>query len=116
MKLAHLLPALWAASAATLAIAATPARPPNIDFIVADDLGWAETTPDRVRELDRLIQAHLDDAQAVAPLPNPAFDHARYEPGRIGVQPGGLKIAGAPEDAPAAVPKKKRPAARSSPP
>jgi hypothetical protein len=34
--------------------------------------------PDRVKELDRLIEAHLADANAVVPLPNPRFDPTKY--------------------------------------
>ncbi len=60
----------------------------------ANDLAAAR--PDLVRELDRLLQDHLDSARAIVPRPNPAFDPAQYHPERIGLQPGGLKVAAGP--------------------
>jgi len=62
------------------------------DLGEAHDLAKAQ--PDKVRELDRLIQDHIEQSKAVVPRPNPAFDAAQYRPERIGQQPGGLKIGG----------------------
>ena len=71
----------------------------NVIFILADDLGWSDTTLyghtdfyetpnlERVAYLDRLLQRHLDDANAVLPNPNPAFDPAQYHPEFIGLTP-----------------------------
>ncbi len=52
----------------------------------------AAAHPEVVAELDALIEAHLQDAQAVVPLPNPRFDVAAYDPAKIGVQAGGPKV------------------------
>ncbi len=53
-------------------------------FNLRDDVGeqdnLADEMPDRVRELDRLIDAFLSDTGAVVPLPNPKFDSTRYDP------------------------------------
>ncbi len=46
-------------------------------FDLAEDIGeqnnLAEAHPDKVEELDALIEAHVQDADAVVPLPNPAY-------------------------------------------
>jgi hypothetical protein len=60
------------------------------DLGEAHDLAKAQ--PDKVRELDQLIQNHIDQARAVVPQPNPAFDPAQYRPERIGQQTGGIKV------------------------
>jgi arylsulfatase A-like enzyme len=53
-------------------------------FNLRDDLGeksnLAAQQPERVRELDALIERFLADTRAVLPLPNPAFDPAKYRP------------------------------------
>lgn len=51
-------------------------------FNLANDIGetvnLADSQPERVRELDALIEEYLVDAGAVRPLPNPRFDHSQY--------------------------------------
>ena len=58
-------------------------------YNLADDLGERENLatahPDKVEMLDRLIEKHLEDAEAVVPLRNPDFDPEQYKPERIGV-------------------------------
>ncbi len=53
-------------------------------FNLREDLGeknnLAADQPELVRELDALISRFLADTQAVVPLPNPAFDPAKYRP------------------------------------
>ena len=67
-------------------------------YNLRDDIGestnLASMHPEKVRELDRLMELHLSDAKAVTPQPNPKFDPKQYQPDRIGIQPGGLKVAG----------------------
>ncbi|MEM9588835.1 MAG: sulfatase [Planctomycetota bacterium] len=57
-------------------------------FNLRDDLGeefdLAEKFPERVKQLDTLIEQHLTETDAVRPLPNPNFDPARYDPSREG--------------------------------
>ena len=65
-------------------------------YNLKDDIGeqnnLADRYPRRVREMDALIQAHLDDGNSVVPIPNPNFDPEQYRPERIGVQQGGLRV------------------------
>jgi arylsulfatase A-like enzyme len=53
-------------------------------FNLRDDLSeknnLAAQQPERVRELDALIEHFLEDTKAVVPLRNPAFDPAKYHP------------------------------------
>ncbi|SEQ77169.1 Arylsulfatase A [Hyunsoonleella jejuensis] len=49
--------------------------------------------PDKVKELDAIIEAHLKDTKAVVPIANPAFDPQKYHPEDIGIQKGGLRVA-----------------------
>lgn len=46
----------------------------------------AEREPDRVRELDQLIDQFLAETKAVVPVPNPAFNPAAYRPELEGQQ------------------------------
>ncbi len=58
-------------------------------YHLADDIGeqnnLAAKHPDKVRQLDALIQNHIDDAKTVLPQPNPAFNPAQYRPEQIGI-------------------------------
>ena len=45
----------------------------------------ADTYPDKVAELDQLIESHLEDSSAIVPIPNPTFDPTKYRPEKIGV-------------------------------
>ncbi|MEM0925848.1 MAG: hypothetical protein AAGJ83_07410, partial [Planctomycetota bacterium] len=42
--------------------------------------------PEKVAELDALIQSHLEESGAVVPLPNPSFDPLKYDPSLEGTQ------------------------------
>ena len=57
-------------------------------FNLNDDLGerkdLAADLPDKVQELDTLIENFLVETKAVVPLPNPKFDPAKYHPEREG--------------------------------
>lgn len=52
-------------------------------FNLADDIGeqdnLAVKQPERVKQLDELIEQHLVDTQAVRPLPNPKYDPSKYD-------------------------------------
>ncbi|MFY8222966.1 MAG: sulfatase-like hydrolase/transferase [Pirellulales bacterium] len=60
-------------------------------YNLADDPGeqnnLAAAEPQRVADLDARIGAFLSETRAVLPVPNPAFDPAKYRPGRIGKVP-----------------------------
>jgi len=53
-------------------------------FNLRDDIGerkdLAAAEPDRVKEMDALIEKFLADTKAVVPAPNPAFDPSKYRP------------------------------------
>jgi arylsulfatase A-like enzyme len=55
-----------------------------------EDLGeknnLAASEPARVRQMDTLIETFLSDTKAVVPIPNPAFDPAKYQPELEGKQ------------------------------
>jgi len=59
-------------------------------FNLRDDLGeknnLAAQKPELVSELDALIEKFLTDTKAVVPVPNPAFDPAKYRPELEGKQ------------------------------
>ncbi|MBM3858915.1 MAG: sulfatase [Verrucomicrobia bacterium] len=71
-------------------------------FHLRDDPGekqnLAAQKPELVRELDALIGKFLADTKAVVPIPNPAFDPAKYRPEDEGKQrpKGKAKTAAAP--------------------
>jgi uncharacterized sulfatase len=69
----------------------------------------------RVKALDGMIEAHLKDAKAVKPLPNPRFDPAQFDPAAIGVQRGGPKMSKRPHTVAVKPPKPKHTAAAPMP-
>lgn len=64
----------------------------NLKEDIGERHNLAEARPEKVQELDALIEAHIEEVNAVVPLPNPDFDPAKYNPDGIGVQPGGLRV------------------------
>jgi arylsulfatase A-like enzyme len=63
----------------------------NLKEDIGETNNLASVFPEKVQALDRLIEGHLKDAQAVVPQLNPDFDPAQYRPEEVGVQKGGLK-------------------------
>ena len=65
-------------------------------YNLQEDLGESDNLagvhPQKVRELDQLIEQYIAAADVVVPQPNPNFDPAAFDPATIGVQPGGLKM------------------------
>lgn len=59
-------------------------------FNLRDDIGekndLASKEPDRVKQMDALIDGFLMDTKAVVPVPNPDFDPAAYHPEEEGKQ------------------------------
>ncbi len=49
--------------------------------------------PEKVKELDQLIEDYIAEANVVVPLPNPKFDPVKFDPSKIGVQAGGFEDA-----------------------
>lgn len=77
-------------------------------FNLSDDIGESKNLaadfPDRVRSLDAMIESFLKDTNAVQPLPNRAFDVAKYRPELEGQ--GTLKGSGRPSKKTTQRPKK----------
>ncbi len=63
----------------------------NLKDDLSETNNLATRFPDRVKQMDQLIEAYLKSAQAVLPIPNPAFDPTKYHPELIGVQVGNGK-------------------------
>ena len=65
-------------------------------YNLRDDIGesknLAAAHPDKVATLDRVIADYIASAKVVVPLPNPNFDPKKFDPAKIGVQAGGLKM------------------------
>ena len=65
-------------------------------YNLRDDIGenhnLAATQPEKVKELDQLIENYIANTKVVVPLPNPKFDPAKYVASLVGVQAGGLKM------------------------
>ncbi len=56
----------------------------NLKDDVGETTNLASMYPERVQDMDRMIEAHLQDAKTVVPLPNPNFDPAKYKAELIG--------------------------------
>lgn len=64
----------------------------NLSGDIGENANLAAAHPEKVKELDKLIEDYIVEANVVVPLPNPNFDQAKFDPSMIGVQPGGLKM------------------------
>lgn len=58
----------------------------NLKEDIGEKNNLAVAYPEKVQEMDRLMEVYLKDAGTVVPLVNPAFDPAKYHPEEIGVQ------------------------------
>ena len=64
----------------------------NLSEDIGENKNLAAIHPEKVKELDKLIADYIVEAKVVVPLPNPNFDPAKFDPSKIGVQAGGLKM------------------------
>ena len=64
----------------------------DLENDIGEKNNLASKFPDKVKEMDRLIDEYIAEANVVVPLPNPDFDPVKFEPSLIGVQAGGLKM------------------------
>lgn len=58
----------------------------NLKEDIGEKNNLAAKFPDKVKQMDALIETYLKDAKTVIPLPNPEFDPSNYKPELIGVQ------------------------------
>lgn len=58
-------------------------------YHLGDDLGetndLSKSHPEKVKALDAIMEAHIQESGAVVPILNPGFDPEKYRPERIGV-------------------------------
>lgn len=64
----------------------------NLKDDLSEQNNLAGSYPEKVVEMDRMIEKYIESARPVLPRPNPNFDPAQYHPERIGIQPGGLSV------------------------
>jgi hypothetical protein len=64
----------------------------DLEKDIGEKENLASKFPDKVKEMDRLIDEYIAEAKVVVPLPNPDFDPTKFDPSLIGVQAGGLKM------------------------
>jgi hypothetical protein len=64
----------------------------NLREDISENKNLAADHPEKVKELDKLIEDYIAEANVVVPFPNPNFDPAKFDPSKIGVQAGGLKM------------------------
>jgi len=60
---------------------------------IGEQNNLAAKYPEKVKQMDKMIEDYLKAANVVVPKPNPGFDPGKYRPQDIGVQKGGLKVA-----------------------
>ena len=64
----------------------------NLRKDIGESRNLAKELPAKVREMDKLVEGYIAEAGVVVPLPNPNFDPDQFDPSKIGVQKGGLKM------------------------
>ena len=79
----------------------------NLREDIGETKNLAADHPEKVQALDKLIEDYIAAANVVVPLPNPNFDPAKFDPAKIGVQVGGLKMPPAKKGGSAPKPGKK---------
>lgn len=65
----------------------------NLDEDIGETTNLADRYPERVATLDRMVEDHLRESNAVIPEPNPNFNPDLYDPATIGGQPGGPRVS-----------------------
>ena len=64
----------------------------NLQDDIGESRNLAAAHPEKVQELDGLIDSYIKEVGVVLPSVNPNFDEAAYHPEKIGVEAGGLKM------------------------
>jgi arylsulfatase A-like enzyme len=63
----------------------------NIRWDIGEQNDLSKKFPEKVKQLDAMIERYLEESNAVVPLPNPNFDPAKYKQLQYGFQIGGYK-------------------------
>jgi len=61
----------------------------NLREDIGETTNLASREPERVKEMDRMMDDYIQAANVVTPIRNPDFDPAQYRPERVGVQASG---------------------------
>ena len=64
----------------------------NLREDIGENKNLAASQPEKVKQLDKLIEDYIVEAKVVVSRPNPKFNLAKFDPSKIGVQAGGLKM------------------------
>ena len=64
----------------------------NLQNDIGENHNLAAARPEKVQELDGLIDSYIKRVGVVLPCVNPNFDQGAYRPEKIGVEAGGLKM------------------------
>ena len=68
-------------------------------YNLKDDIGettnLAASHPEKTQQLDRMIQKHIEDTDAVVPQPNPKFNPKQYQPQNVGIPKNKQTLRGA---------------------
>lgn len=63
----------------------------NLKWDISEHNNLAKVYPEKIKQLDTLIEQHIKNTSAIIPIPNPNFKPGKYKPENIGKQNGGLK-------------------------
>lgn len=63
----------------------------NLKWDIGEHNDLSDVYPEKITELDKIIEDHIKESNAVVPVPNTQFDPAKYAPENIGIQKGGYK-------------------------
>lgn len=65
----------------------------NLKWDIGEHNNLSKKYPEKIIELDKIIENHIVKSNAVIPVPNKLFDPSKFAPENIGVQIGGYKGA-----------------------
>ncbi|SOE23185.1 Arylsulfatase A [Spirosomataceae bacterium TFI 002] len=63
----------------------------NLEWDIGQHNNLAEMYPEKITELDKLIEDKIKVSNSILLIPNPKFDQTKYARERIGIQQGGYK-------------------------
>lgn len=65
----------------------------NLKWDIGEHNNLSKQYPEKILELDKIIERRITEANAVVPIPNKLFDPSKFNPENIGVQTGGYRGA-----------------------
>lgn len=64
----------------------------NIRQDIGESNDIAQSYPEKVKEMDQLIESYITQVSTVLPVVNPNFNPAKFDASKIGIPPNGLKM------------------------